>query len=86
MFRFYKEEIRDLMSLVQWTQVHGIREMHDIRYLRGAENLYVHGNRLLGIECQKVITGFYFRIPRPRNEEGITFDYYFTVEEPVVYV
>lgn len=86
MYRFFKEEIIDLMSLVQWTQINGIREMHDIRDLKDVENLYVHGNKLLDEECQNVKTGFYFRRVHPKDETRITLDYYFTVEEPVVYI
>ena len=89
MYRFYKEEIRDLLSLVsfvRWTQMNGIEERHVIKDLIDADNLYLCRNKFPDEECQNIVTGFYFRAVHPKDGTGIAFDYYFSIEEPIVYI
>ena len=86
MYRFYEDTFRDLMSLVQWTRINGIQEMHDRVcnftspaccypiYLHTSDNTFF-----------RIITGFMLTIRYQNTGEKPCWKNFYSIEEPVVY-
>jgi hypothetical protein len=87
MYRFYEDTFRDLMSLVQWTRINGIQEMHDTAIDCVSSTccypIYLHTSNN---NFFKIITGFMLTIKCQVVGEKPCLKTFYSIEEPMVYV
>ena len=87
MYRFYEDTFRDLMSLVQWTRINGIQEMHDTEMDWASSTccypIYLHPS---DNNFFRIITGFMITVRYQNVGEKPCLKVFYSVEEPVVYV
>ena len=85
MFKFYEDTFRDLMSLVQWTNINEIQEMHDIfcNWTSPAYPIYLHTSDNTFF---RIITGFMLTVRYQNIGEKSCWKNFYSIEEPIIYI